>query len=75
MANKISVKLDATKEQIQHMEQLKDGKKLHNAQGHLLPYSKLGKYLIDNFGEQIANAIRKHKHNETIRKRKENKRW
>jgi|LakMenE01Jun11ns_1017448.scaffolds.fasta_scaffold9160318_2 hypothetical protein len=59
--NKISVKLDATKEQIQHMEQLKNGKsKLHNAQGQPLPYSKLGKYLIDNFGEQISNAIRKH---------------
>ena len=61
MANKISVKLDATKEQIQHMEQLKDDKsKLHNNKGHLLPYSKLGKYLIDNFGEQISDAIRKH---------------
>ncbi len=61
MANKISVKVDATKEQIQHMEQLKGGRsKLHNDKGHLLPYSKLGKYLIDNFGEQISNAIRKH---------------
>jgi hypothetical protein len=58
--NKISVKLDATKEQIQHMEQLKSGKsKIYNAQGQPLPYSKLGKYLIENFGEQIANAIRK----------------
>ena len=58
--NKISVKLDATKEQIQHIEQLKNGKsKLHNDKGHLLPYSKLGKYLIDNFGEQISDAIRK----------------
>jgi hypothetical protein len=60
--NKISVKLDATKEQIQHMEQLKNGKsKIYNAQGQPLPYSKLGKYLIDNFGEQISNAIRKYK--------------
>jgi hypothetical protein len=58
--NKISVKLDATKEQIQHMEQLKNGKsKIYNAQGQPLPYSKLGKYLIENFGGQIANAIRK----------------
>jgi hypothetical protein len=60
MANKISVKLDTTKEQKQHIEQLQgDKSKLHNSQGHLLPYSKLGKYLIDNFGEQISNAIRK----------------
>jgi hypothetical protein len=59
--NKISVKLDVTKEQIQHMEQLKGNKsKLYNKQGLPLPYSKLGKYLIDNFGEQISNAIRKH---------------
>jgi hypothetical protein len=59
---KISVKLDATKEQKQYMEQLKGNKsKLHNAQGQPLPYSKLGKYLIDNFGEQISNAIRKYK--------------
>jgi len=64
MANKISVKLDATKEQIQHMEQLKGNRsKLYNAQGQPLPYSKLGKYLIDNFGEQISNAIRKHQDN------------
>ena len=62
MTNKISVKLDATKEQIQHMEQLKGNKsKLYNAQGRPLPYNKLGKYLIDNFGECISNAIRKHK--------------
>ena len=61
MVKKISVKLDATKEQLQHMEQLKDGKKLHNAQGQPLPYSKLGRYLIDNFGEQLADAIRKDK--------------
>lgn len=62
MPKKILVKLDATKEQIQHMEQLKGGKsKLHNAQGQPLPYSNLGKYLIDNFGEQISNAIRKTK--------------
>ena len=59
---KISVKLDATKEQIQHMEYLKgDKSKLHNNQGQPLPYSKLGKYLIDNFGEKISNAIRKYK--------------
>lgn len=65
MANKISVKLDATKEQIQHMKQLKgDKSKLHNAQGRPLPYSKLGKYLIDNFGEQISNVIRKQQDNE-----------
>jgi hypothetical protein len=65
MANKISVKLDATKEQIQYMEQLKGGKsKLYNAQGQPVPYSKLGKYLIDNFGEIISNAIRKQQHNE-----------
>ena len=64
MANKISVKLDATKEQKQHMEQFKgDKSKLHNAQGHLLPYGKLGKYLIDNFGEQISDAIRKQQDN------------
>ena len=62
MPNKISVKLDATKEQKQYMELLKgDKSKLHNAQGHLLPYSKLGKYLIDNFGEEISDAIRKDK--------------
>jgi hypothetical protein len=61
MPKKISVKLNATKEQIQHMEQLKDGKKLYNTQGQPLPYSKLGKYLIDNFGEQLSNAIRKYK--------------
>jgi hypothetical protein len=61
MANKISVKLDATKEQRQHMEQLQgDKSKLHNTQGQPLPYGKLGKYLIDNFGETISNAIRKH---------------
>jgi hypothetical protein len=66
MANKISVKLDATNEQKRHMEHLKGNKtKLHNAQGHLLPYSKLGKYLIDNFGEQISDAIRKHQDNGT----------
>jgi hypothetical protein len=65
MANKISVKLDATKEQKQEMEQLKgDKSKLHNDKGHLLPYSKLGKYLIDNFGEQISNAIRKQQDND-----------
>jgi len=64
MANKISVKLDATKEQKQYMEQLKGNKtKLHNSQGHLLPYGKLGKYLIDNFGEEISDAIRKHQNN------------
>ncbi len=62
MPNKISIKLDATKEQIQHMEQLKNGKsKIYNTQGQPLPYSKLGKYLIDNFGEQISDAIRKDK--------------
>lgn len=62
MAKKIPVKLDATKEQIQHMEYLKGNKsKLHNAQGQPLPYSKLGKYLIDNFGKQISDAIRKYK--------------
>jgi hypothetical protein len=62
MPNKISVKLDATKEQLQHMEQLKKGKStIYNAQGQPLPYSKLGRYLIENFGEQISNAIRKHK--------------
>ena len=62
MVKKISVKLNATKEQRQQMEQLKGNKsKLHNNQGQPLPYSKLGKYLIDNFGEQISNAIRKHK--------------
>jgi len=62
MAKKISVKLDATKEQIEHMEQLKGNKsRIYNAQGQPLPYSKLGKYLIDNFGEQISNAIRKYK--------------
>ncbi len=61
MVNKISVKLDATKEQKQYMELLKgDKSKLHNSQGQPLPYSKLGKSLIDNFGEQISNAIRKH---------------
>ena len=59
---KIQVKLNATKEQIQHMEYLKgDKSKLHNNQGQPLPYSKLGKYLIDNFGEKISNAIRKYK--------------
>lgn len=62
MTKKISVKLDATKEQIQQMEYLKGNKsKLHNNQGQPLPYSKLGKYLIDNFGEQISDAIRKYK--------------
>jgi hypothetical protein len=60
MSKKISVKLDATNEQKQHMEHLKGNKtKLHNSQGQPLPYSKLGKYLIDNFGEEISNAIRK----------------
>jgi hypothetical protein len=60
MSKKISIKLDATNEQKQHMEHLKGNKtKLHNSQGHLLPYSKLGKYLIDNFGEEISDAIRK----------------
>jgi len=64
MKNKISVKLDATKEQIQHMEQLKgDKSKLHNDKGHLLPYSKLGEYLINNFGEQISDAIRTNQDN------------
>ena len=59
MPNKISVKLDATKEQIQHMKHIKDGKStLYNTQGQPLPYRKLGKYLIDNFGEIISNAIR-----------------
>jgi hypothetical protein len=62
MANKISVKLNANKEQIQHMKQLKNGKStIYNAQGQPLPYSRLGKYLIENFGEQISNAIRKYK--------------
>jgi hypothetical protein len=62
MGKKISVKLDATKEQKQRMGQLKGNKsKLHNSQGQPLPYSKLGKYLIDNFGETISNAIRKDK--------------
>jgi len=64
MKNKISVKLDATKEQIQHMERLKgDKSKLHNDKGHLLPYSKLGEYLINNFGEQISDAIRTNQYN------------
>ena len=64
MAKKISVKLDATREQVQHIKQLKDSKStLYNAQGHPLPYRKLGKYLIDNFGEQISNAIRKQQDN------------
>lgn len=64
MTNKISLKLDATNEQKQHMEHLKGNKtKLHNAQGQPLPYSKLGKYLIDNFGEQISDAIRKQQDN------------
>jgi hypothetical protein len=67
MANKISVKLDATNEQKQHMEHLKGNKtKLHNAQGQPLPYSKLGKYLIDNFGEQISDEIRKEQDNGNI---------
>ncbi len=67
MANKISVKLDATNEQKQHMEHLKSNKtKLHNAQGQPLPYSKLGKYLIDNFGEQISDEIRKEQDNGNI---------
>ncbi len=67
MANKISVKLDATKGQKQHMEHLKGNKtKLHNSQGHLLPYSKLGKYLIDNFGEEISDVIRKEQDNGNI---------
>ncbi len=57
---KISIKLDATKEQKQYMQQLKgDKSKLYNTQGQPLPYSKFGKYLIDNFGEKISNAIRK----------------
>lgn len=60
MGKKITVKLNATKNQIQEIGQLKGNKsKLHNSQGHLLPYSKLGKYLIDNFGEQVSDAIRK----------------
>ncbi len=60
MSKNITVKLDATKDQIQEMGQLKGNKsKLHNSQGHLLPYSKLGKYLIDNFGGQVSDAIRK----------------
>jgi hypothetical protein len=64
MIDKISVKVDASIEQIKHMKQLiKDKSKLHNDKGHLLPYSKLGKYLIDNFGEQISNAIIKQQDN------------
>ncbi len=60
MSKNITVKLDATKDQILEMGQLKGNKsKLHNSQGHLLPYSKLGKYLIDNFGGQVSDAIRK----------------
>jgi hypothetical protein len=67
MAKKISVKLDVTNEQKQHMEHLKGNKtKLHNSQGHLLPYSKLGKYLIDNFGEEISDVIRKEQDNGNI---------
>ena len=55
---KIPVKVNATKEQIQHMEYLKGNKsKLHNNQGQPLPYSKLGKYLIDNFGDKISEAL------------------
>ena len=64
MEKKISVKLDATKEQIQHMKQLKGIKsKLYNAQGQPLPYRKLGKYLIDNFVKQISDEIRKQQEN------------
>jgi hypothetical protein len=64
MAKKISVKLDVTKEQKQYMENLQgDKSKLYNFQGQPLPYGKLGKYLIDNFGEQISNAIRKEQDN------------
>jgi len=60
MENKISIKLNATKEQIEEINRLKNDKsKLYNDKGLLLPYSKLGKYLIENFGEQIADAIRK----------------
>ena len=67
MVNKISVKLNPTKEQIQHMELLQGNKsKLHNSQGQPLPYSKFGKYLIDNFGEQISDAIRKEQDNGNI---------
>ena len=65
MPNKISVKLYANKEQIKHMEKLKNGKsKIHNAQGQPLPYGKLGKYLIENFGKQISDKIRKQQDNE-----------
>ncbi len=67
MGKKISVKLDVTNEQKQHLEHLKGNKsKLHNTQGQPLPYSRLGKYLIDNFGGKISDSIRKEQDNGNI---------
>jgi hypothetical protein len=64
MAKKISVKVPATKEQIKEMIRLRgDKSRGHNSQGQPLPYSKLGGYLIENFGEQISDAIRKDQDN------------
>jgi len=64
MAKKISVKVPATKEQIKEMIRLRgDKSRGNNNQGQPLPYSKLGGYLIENFGEQISDAIRKDQDN------------
>jgi len=64
MGSKISVKVKATKDQVKEMIRLRgDKSRGHNNQGQPLPYSKLGGYLIENFGEQISDAIRKDQDN------------
>jgi len=64
MAKKIIVKVPATKDQVKDMIRLRgDKSRGHNNQGQPLPYSKLGGYLIENFGEQISDAIRKDQDN------------
>ena len=64
MANRVSVKLDATKEQIEEMRCL-IGRKFpaRDKTGKPLPYSPLGEFLINNFGEEISDAIRKEQDN------------
>lgn len=56
----VRFKLNPTKDQLEEIKQLiGDKTKLYNSQGQPLPYGKLGKYLIDNFGDKIVDEITK----------------
>lgn len=54
----ISIKLNATKEQIEEIKRLK-GKRFPKSRKPK-PYSPLGEYLINNFGDELVNKLIKH---------------